>query len=720
MKRLGLKLFVIIVIAASIYVFKAFDLGHYLTLESLKAQQDALRLFYEERSVLMIGGFCLVYILSTALSLPGATILTLAGGAIFGLWTGTLVVSFASTIGATLAFLVSRFLLKDWVQSKFKDKLTSINQGIQKEGAFYLFTLRLVPVFPFFLVNLVMGLTPIRTFTFYWVSQIGMLAGTMAYVNAGTQLSQIQSAAGILSPKLLLSFAVIGVLPLISKAIVNYFRSRKFLGRYKQPSQYDYNVVAIGGGSAGLVSAYIAAAVKAKVALIEKHKMGGDCLNTGCVPSKAFIRSAKILSYVRRAQEFGLDSPDLKIPHLDFSKVMERVQRVISKIEPHDSTERYTQLGVDCIQGNAKIVSPYEIEVNGPEGVKKITTRNIIVATGAGPLVPPIPGLDKIKYLTSDNVWELKALPKRLLVLGGGPIGCELTQAFARFGSEVTLVEMAPRILIREDDDVCDFVNEKFKKEGVRLLTSHTAKAFDVAGDVKILVCESNGKEVRVEFDEVLIALGRKANVKGFGLEDLKIEISPRGTVVANEFMQTNYPNIYVCGDVTGPYQFTHTAAHQAWYAAVNALFSPFKKFKADYRVIPWATFTDPEVARVGLNEKEAKEKGISYQATKYGIDDLDRAIAEEEDHGFIKVLTPPGKDQVLGVTIVGTHAGDIIAEYVAAMKHGFGLNKILGTIHIYPTLSEANKYVAGNWKKATAPQKALALLSKFHTWRRG
>ena len=468
----------------------------------------------------------------------------------------------------------------------------------------------------------------------------------------------------------------------------------------------------MGGGSAGLVSSYIAAAVNAKVALIEKHRMGGDCLNTGCVPSKAFIRSAKILSYIQRSKEFGLG--DAKVTP-NFQDVLTRVRRVIKQIEPHDSVERYSKLGVDCIEGEARIQSPFEVEVNG----KILTTRNIIVATGAGPLVPPIPGLKEVGCLTSDNVWDIPTLPKRLVVLGGGPIGCELAQSFARFGAEVTQVEMLPRILAREDEEASRAIFEKFGKEGIRVLVRHKAKQFLKEGNEKVLICEHERKEVRIGFDEVLVALGRKPNTKGFGLEELGVEISSRGTIASDPFLRTNIPNIYVCGDVAGPYQFTHTAAHQAWYASVNALFSPLKSYRADYRVIPWCTFTDPEVARVGLNELEAKENGIPYEVTTYEIEDLDRAIAEEEAHGFIKVLTVPGKDKVLGVTIVGHHAGDIIAEYVAAMKHGFGLNKLLGTIHISPTLAESNKYVAGIWKRAHAPEWALTWLGKFHSWRR-
>lgn len=701
----------------TLLTYQWLGLGEYLSLEGLKFHQASLNSFYQENPLRVSGIFVFFYIVTAALSFPGATIFTLAGGAIFGLWTGTILVSFASTIGATLAFLLSRFLLRDFVQKKFRDKFINFNKGFEKDGAFYLFTLRLAPIFPFFVVNLLMGLTPVRTLTYFFVSQVGMLPATVVYVNAGTQLAQIESLKGILSLDLIGSFLLIGLFPIISKQIISVFKSRKYLKKFKQPKKFDYNMVVIGAGSAGLVSAYIASAVKAKVALIEKHKMGGDCLNTGCVPSKALIRSAKILNYFSRAQEFGFESLQVKY---DFSKVMARVQQIIKEIAPHDSIERYTSLGVDCIQGAAKIKSPFEVEVNG----KTLTTKNIVVATGASPVVPKIFGLLDVPFLTSDNVWNLKELPRRLVVLGGGPIGCELAQCFARFGSEVTIVEMASRIMSREDEDVSQIVLEKFKKEKISVLTSHVVSRVEkverVGGGAKILVCEHQGREIKIEFDEILVAVGRKANIEGFGLEALDVEISKSGTIVADQFLRTtNYPNIFVCGDVTGPYQFTHAAAHQAWYVAVNALFSPFKKFKVDYRIIPWSTFVDPEVARVGLNELEAKEKGIVVQVTRFGIDDLDRAIVEGEAHGFVKVLTSPGSDKILGVTIVGFHAAEIITEYVAAIKHGYGLNKILGTIHIYPTLAEANKYAAGVWKKNNAPQKILKLLAKYHAWRR-
>lgn len=707
------KVFVILAIVALFSAVWFFGLTDYLSFSYLKSEQKELQALIAEHTVVATTGFFAIYVLTTALSLPGAAVLTLAAGALFGFLKGTIIVSFASTIGATLAFLTARYIFRETVEKKFSDKLSRINKGIDREGGFYLFTLRLIPIFPFFVINLAIGLTRMRVWTFFWVSQLGMLPGTMVYVNAGTQLGQIESASGILSFPVVISFVLLGLFPILAKRIVDGFRSRKVLKGYKKPESFDYNVVAVGAGAAGLVTSYIAAALKAKVALIERHKMGGDCLNTGCVPSKALIRSANIIHQASKAKQYGLDSIEV---NYDFGTVMERVQEVIKKVEPHDSVERYTELGVDCIEGEARIVSPYEIEVNG----KTITTRNIVITTGAGPLVPPIPGLDKVSYFTSDNIWNLRELPKKLVVLGGGPIGSELTQCFHRLGAQVTQIEAYDCILNREDRDVSDVICKRFMDEGIEVLINHRAERIETEGDKKFVVCKSNDIETRVEFDQLLLALGRKPNVTGFGLEELGVKLSEKGTVEADEFMRTNFPNIYAAGDVAGPYQFTHVAAHQAWYASVNALLSPFKTFKADYRVIPWCTFTDPEVARVGLNEMEAKEHKIPYRVTKYDIGELDRAIADGSDFGFVKVLTPEKGDKILGVTIVGEHAGDLLTEFVTAMKYNLGLNKILGTIHTYPTLSEANKYAAGEWKRATAPEKLLEFARIFHKWRRG
>lgn len=706
------KLFVMVGILVAILAFFIFDLGQFFTLEYLKQQQSNINDYYQAQPSLTALIYFVVYIAVTALSLPGAAVMTLFGGAIFGLGAGLVIVSFASTIGATLAFLVSRFLLRDSVQQRFGDNLKNINQGIEKEGPFYLFTLRLVPAFPFFVINLVMGLTKLPARTFFWVSQLGMLPGTIVFVNAGKQLSEINSLAGILSPGLIFSFVILGIFPLVAKKAIDAINARKVYKKWTKPERFEYDMVVIGAGAGGLVSAYIASAVKAKVALIEKHKMGGDCLNTGCVPSKALIRSAKFLSHQTRSKEFGIAKAEASF---NFAEVMERVQSVITKIEPHDSVERYTDLGVECLQGEATITSPFTVEVDG----QTLTTRNIVIAAGARPFVPPIEGLDKVQYYTSDTLWDLREQPKQMVILGGGPIGTELTQSFARLGTHVTQIEMLPRIMIREDEEISAIVEERLTLEGVNVLTSTKATAVRVDGDKQWLMCERDGETIEVAFDTLLIAVGRIANTTGYGLEALDITLSARKTIETNALQQTNYPNIYAVGDVAGPYQFTHTAAHQAWYAAVNALFGTFKTFKTDYSVIPWATFTDPEVARVGLNEQEAKEQGIAYEVTIYGIDDLDRAIADSEAHGLVKVLTPPGSDRILGVTIVGEHAGDLIAEFVLAMKHKLGLNKLLGTIHIYPTLAESNKYVAGNWKRAHKPEKLLQWVERYHAWRR-
>ena len=711
--RMQNRKLLIAVLIALVAAFFLFDIGRFFNLEFLQNEQANLDRLYDNKPLLVIAVFLFCYIAVAALSLPGAAILTVAAGAQFGLLLGTLIVSFASTIGATLAFLASRFLLRDTIESRFGEKLKTFNKNIDKDGAFYLFTVRLVPVFPFFLVNLVMGLTRLKTGTFYIVSQLGMLAGTLVFVNAGTQLAKLESLSGILSPKIILSFALLGIFPLIAKKIIDMIKARKVYEGFDKPAKFDHDIVVLGAGSGGLVTSYIGAVVKAKVTLVEKHQMGGDCLNTGCVPSKALIRSAKLMHQIRHSEKYGVQEASATV---DFSKTMQRIHEVIAKIEPHDSVERYTSLGVNVIKGEGRITSPWTVTVNG----ETLTTRHIVIATGGSPFVPPIAGLDKVNYLTSHNLWELKTHPKRLVVLGGGPIGCELTQAFSRLGSQVVQVEREDKIMGREDPDVADRVLRRFQDEGIKVMINTNAVAVEVNGDDKQLVCERDGESVKVPFDEIIVAVGRKANTTGFGLEELGVRITDRGLVETNDYLQTNLPNIYAVGDVAGPYQFTHVAAHQAWYAAVNSLFGMFKQFRADYRVIPWATFTDPEVARVGLNETEAKEKNVPYELTTYDIDDLDRAIADSSDYGVVKVLTVPGKDKILGVTIVGEHAGDLIAEYVLAMKHKLGLNKILGTIHIYPTLSESNKYAAGEWKRAHQPEKLLAWVEKFHTWRRG
>ncbi|RQM63540.1 FAD-dependent oxidoreductase [Aeromonas hydrophila] len=714
----GSRLLLVLVMGCLIGAFFAFDLGHYLSLPQLQARQAELAALVDRHFVSAALLFVAVYVVSTALSLPGASLLTLAGSAVFGVAWGLLLVSFASSIGATLAFLSARFLLRDWVERRFGDKLASLQAGMKKEGALYLLSLRLIPIFPFFLVNLLMGLTPIRVSTYYWVSQLGMLPGTFVYVLAGSELANLTSTGNILSPGLMVALTLLGLMPMLLKGLQRRLALHRLHAPYRKPTHYDYNLLVIGAGAGGLVTSYIAAAVKAKVALIEKHKMGGDCLNSGCVPSKALIRSARFAAEQRRASELGFGPSQASA---DFAAVMERVARVIKEVEPHDSIERYEGLGVECIEGEARLVSPWEVEVNG----QRLASRHIVLATGARPLVPTLPGLEQVPWLTSDTLWQLRTAPRQLLVLGGGPIGCELAQSFALLGVPVTLVELSDQLLPREEREVAELLAEQLARDGVRVLTGWRAERADylpaAEGDLPIRLQLRRGDETQiVEGDQLLLALGRVANVSGFGLDALGVELTPRGTVAVDGFLATNYPSILAVGDVAGPYQLTHAAAHQGWYAAINTLFSPFKRFRADYRVMPAAIYTTPEIARVGLNQKEARAQGIPFELTRFELAELDRAIADGERQGFIEVLTVPGKDQILGATLVGTHAGERIAEFVLAMRHRLGLGKILATIHAYPTLMEGNKYLAGEWRRARQPATLLALLTRYHRWRRG
>ncbi|MES2663265.1 MAG: FAD-dependent oxidoreductase [Pseudomonadota bacterium] len=713
------KIMIVLIVVSLLSALFFFDVTEYLTLNGFKNSQYQLILWQKQNPLVFAFSFFFLYVLATALSIPGAAIFTLAAGALFGVWKGILLVSFASSIGATLAFMMSRYVLRDTVQQHFGKKLNTLNAGIKKDGALYLFGLRLVPLFPFFVVNLLMGLTSIRVLTFYWVSQIGMLAGTIVYVNAGTQISKINGLNDILSVKLFISFLILAIFPFLASGILRKLQHNKIYARWKKPKSFDRNLIVIGAGAAGLVTSYIAAAVKAKVTLVEAHKMGGDCLNYGCVPSKALIKSAKLVSQMAHAERYGLNS---STNNFSFQSVMTRIQTVIAQIEPHDSIERYTKLGVEVLSGYAKILDPWTVEIKLNNGeVQRLTTRSIVIATGAQPFIPALLGIENTGYVSSDTLWKKFAqfdhAPKQLVVLGGGPIGCELAQSFARLGSRVTQIEMSDRIMNREDSEVSQFAQKTLIADGVQVLTQHTALRCEINNNKKYIVVKNKDRELLIEFDELICAVGRAARLTGFGLEELGI--SAHRAIPVNEYLETIYPNIYCAGDVAGPYQLTHVAAHQAWYAAVNALFGKYKRFKVDYSIIPWTTFLDPEIARVGLNEQEACEKNIAYEITRYGIDDLDRAITDGVNYGFIKVLTVPDKDTILGVTIVGEHAGELLSEFVLAMKYKLGLNKILGTIHTYPTFSEANKYTAGEWRRAHAPKKILQWAERFHNWKR-
>lgn len=702
-----------LMVVVSLIAAWRFGVADALSLAALKSRQAELAQWVATHAWLAAASFFAAYVAVAASSLPGAAVMTIAAGALFGVVEGVALVSFGSTIGASAAFLLARFVLRDSLRARYRVRLQKIDAGIERDGWLYLFTLRLIPAFPFFLVNALAGLTALPLRTFYWVSQLGMLPATVVYVYAGTELVRLNSLAGVVSPRMLAAFVLLGVLPLIARALIRWISHRRVYRGYAKPRKFDYNLIVIGAGSAGLVSAYIGAALKARVALIEKAAMGGDCLNTGCVPSKALLCTARLLAQARDSQRYGVRALH---PEFEFADAMERVRQVIARIAPHDSVERYASLGVEVVRGTARIVSPWEVEVDG----RRLSARSLVLSTGARPRVPAIPGLDSSHYLTSDTVWSLRERPARLLVLGGGPIGCELAQAFARLGSKVTLVEMAPRILTREDADAALVVTRQLQADGVKVSTAHKALRVEGDGAGGRLMCEHGGSEVVFEYDALLLALGRQPNVEGFGLEALGVRVNERKVIEVDAMLRTNFPNILVCGDATGPYQFTHVASHQAWYATVNALLAPWWSFKVDYRVIPWATFTEPELARVGLSEDEARAQQIEVEVSRYDFGELDRAIADGVEMGFVKVLSVPGRDRILGATIVGAHAGDLLNEFVLAMKHGIGMNKLLGTIHIYPTLAEANQHVAGNWKRAHVPQAALRRAQRFFAWRRG
>jgi pyruvate/2-oxoglutarate dehydrogenase complex dihydrolipoamide dehydrogenase (E3) component len=471
-------------------------------------------------------------------------------------------------------------------------------------------------------------------------------------------------------------------------------------------ARFDNNLIVIGGGSAGLITALIAATVKARVTLIEQDKMGGDCLNTGCVPSKSLIRAARAAYEMRHADRFGIRAVT---PEVDFAAVMARVRGVVAEIAPKDSMERYESLGVTCIRGAVVIEDANHVLVQTGEGERRLSGRSIVLATGAEPFVPPIPGLREFEPLTSDSVWSLEALPERLLVMGGGPIGCELAQSFARLGAAVTLIDMEDRLLPREDPETSTLLEAGFRAEGIDVRLAHKAVAVEQDGHRRggVLRAETESGEVSIVFDEILAAVGRRARAVP-GLEAAGIEVNPNGTLKVDKHLQTSLAGVYACGDAVGPYQFTHMAAHQAWYASVNALFGRFWKFRVNYSVVPWATFTDPEVARVGLSESEALAAGIAVEVVRYGLDDLDRAMTEGQTEGWVKVLVKPGTDRILGAQVVGAEAGELIAEFVLAMTHGLGLKKLMATIHTYPTRMEAVKFSASTWRRAHAPEGLL------------
>ncbi len=691
--------------------------GHWLTFEYLKASADALAAFEREHPWITAWVFFGLYVLATGLSIPGAVVLTMAAGALFGLVLGVVLVSFASSLGALIAFGLSRYLLRDMIRRRFAARLTPLDEGIERDGVFYLLGLRLVPVVPFWLVNLALGLTRLRTWDYYWVSQVGMLPATVLYVNAGTQLAAIESPGQVWSAPVLASLVLLAVFPLVIRIVWRRWAERRLTRSWPRPRSFDRNVVVIGAGAGGLVSAYIAAALKARVTLIEAGEMGGDCLNTGCVPSKALIRSARAAHEVRQAGAFGVQAESVEV---DFQAVMRRVRSVIRQIAPNDSEKRYAGLGVDVVKGRARITSPWTVDVECPDGTRRsLSTRNIVIAAGAHPFLPPIPGLAESACLTTDTIWNLETLPRRLLIIGGGAVGCELAQGFARLGSKVHLVEREARLLGREDPEASEQVTKALRADGVQVYPGHEIVQVERSGGETRLHLRGPDRETVLLGDELFCAAGRRARVSGYGLEALGVSIRSDGSIETDPFMRTNFPNIFAVGDVTGPFLFTHVAAHQAWHAVVNALFGGLYRFRIDYRSVPRATFTDPEVAQVGLTEVEARQQGIAFETTRYDLEGLDRAVVDGAASGFVKVLTEPGRDTILGVTIVGAHSSELIAEFALAMRHRLGLNKILATVHLYPSFSEANKYAAGQWRRAHAPTRLLRFLDGVHRWGR-
>ncbi len=710
------KNIVLILLALLMAVSFVFLSGQGGDIESIKSLIENFRIWQSENKFIFAVGFFVVYVIAAAFSLPIAIPMVLAAGAIFGFWQGLLIGSFASSLGALIAFFGARYFMKDSVSARFPKISATINHGVKKDGILYLLSLRLVPLFPFFAINLLMGITSMRAGVYYLTSQLGMLPGTATYVFAGTQLGELRSLGDIVSPGLLIAFALLGIVPWIAKLIMNKIQLRKRYANYTKPKSFDRNLIVIGAGAAGLVSSYIGATLKAKVTLIEAGDMGGDCLNTGCVPSKSLIASGALVKKITQSEEYGVQS---HVSSVDFSKVIRRVRNVIEEIAPHDSVERYTGLGVEVVKGYATLTSPWGVDIRlNDGGQQSLTARNIILATGAEPFVPSIEGVESVDYLTSETIWnrlsELDAPPKKFVVIGGGVIGCELGQALARLGSKVTIVEANERILPREDREISDAVLASLVADGVEVCAGHSAVKFTPN---RLFI--QKGEDVsEIEFDEVLIAIGRRPRLKGFGLEELGIDTDQK--LERSPYLETQFPNIFAAGDLAGPYQLTHAAAHEAWFASVNALFGRFKKFRIHYKTMPSAIFTSPETARVGINEQEAREQAIKVDVVKFELKELDRAIIEGKKEGFIKVLTRSGSDKILGVTILGENASAFLPEFTLAMQNNIGLNKLLRNTHAYPSWGEANKYVAGEWKRKHTKAFIFKWLEKYQTWMRG
>lgn len=648
-----------------------------------------------------------------SLGIPGALILTLLAGAVFGWKWGTVIVSVSSTAGACCAFLLSRYFFRELIGEKYSGKGKSVLDAYESKGPLFLLSLRLVPIVPYFLVNLLMGVTRIPLATFALLSAVGMFPSTMLYVKAGVNFSQIRSVSDILSKKMLLLFCFFALIPVAANWMLPRIRFWWVMRKYPKPKSFDYNFVVVGAGSAGLVAANLGARLQAKVALVERGKSGGDCLNRGCVPSKTLLAIAKGVHHRESAESVSAPYGKAK---KEYTAVRRSIQRVIEQIAPHDSFERYESLGVDCFEGNAEVISPYEVKV----GEKVLTTKNVVIATGASPILPVMPGIREQGVYTSDTIWEMQDLPTRLLVLGGGAIGCELAQAFSRLGVKVTIVEKGPRILAREDERASMLLTGSLQKEGVKLFCETEAVRIDrVQEHLNVQMRRLDGSAENLEVDAVLVALGRKPNQEVF-LNAKGIESLSRAAVkVDSDLSVTTLPNFFFCGDSIGPDFFTHAAGFQGSVVALNALFGGWRKFSGTPKVMPRCIFTEPEVASVGMGEDVLKREKIPFTVCFYSWEKFDRALTEGKENGFVKVFLARGSDKILGATIVGERAGEILQQIVFAMHHGKGLGSFVNVIQPYPSYADCVRMAALAWKNNSAPKWIFPWLRDFHKWNR-
>ena len=680
--------------------FFYFDLSQYLTLESIKAHSGALHGKVQANPWWAAAVFCAVYAALTALSFPGTVVLTLLAGALFGLLEGTLLVSVASNVGALVAMLISRFMLRDWVQRRFGKQIAGINKGLAREGTFYLVSLRLIPLVPFVLLNPALGLTRINIWTFWWTTQLGMLPGHAIYVNAGEKLVGLRSLSGILSPSIIGTLVLLAVFPILATRLLTFYKARKVYRGWRKPKRFDCNLVVIGGGTGGLATARVAASLKARVSLVERERLGGLAMHDGGVPSKALCHVAN------RSQ--GQHSDEA------FTEAMAQMRHLAEAARRDISVDQYRRLGVDVIQGEARISSPWTVDVGG----RTLTTRAIVIATGSRPQIPSIPGLAAVEPMTSDTLWALSERPERLLILGSGADACEFAQAFQRLGCQVTLASEDERLLSQEDAEVSEMMAKVLTADGIEIWLGLKAQRVETTEGERRLICDDDeGNERSLPFDRVLLMLGQRADVEGLGLSKLRLECGDDGTLEADEYLATRYPNIYAVGSVAGPYGAPHVAEHQGWYAAVNALFGGLKRFVVSDRVTPRAIFTTPEIATVGLNEAEAHALKLEFETTRLDLSTHAGAVIAGAGQGYVKVITEHDTDRILGVTIVGDHASETIAGFVVAMKHKLGMNKLGKTVLVSPTQGEALRQVAEIWQRQHQSARMRAWAERFNRW---